>query len=51
MEEGAARHFSDAESLGKALAAEVREGDTVLFKGSRGMRMERMIEMLIREWK
>jgi len=39
-------HFPGKEELLEALAASLRPGDKVLFKGSRGMRMETLIEGL-----
>ena len=36
--------YTDPEELVKALTDFVKEGDTVLFKGSRGMKMENLIE-------
>ena len=41
--------FSDPESLGKQLAASLCEGDLVLLKGSQGMRLEKAVEMVLRE--
>ena len=41
-----ARHFSDVEALCVALQAQVHAGVTVLVKGSRGMRMERVVQTL-----
>jgi len=38
--------FATAEDAGRALATEVRAGDLVLVKGSRGIHMERLIEAL-----
>lgn len=43
------RAFSDPRSVGEALYAELRAGDTVLIKGSQGMRMERIVERVICE--
>lgn len=41
-----AERFETHEALAKALADELQPGDTVLLKGSRGMRMERILELL-----
>ncbi|MDR2015054.1 MAG: UDP-N-acetylmuramoyl-tripeptide--D-alanyl-D-alanine ligase [Azoarcus sp.] len=40
------RHFSSVETLVEALAPSLDAGDTVLVKGSRFMRMERVVEAL-----
>jgi UDP-N-acetylmuramoyl-tripeptide--D-alanyl-D-alanine ligase len=40
----AARFFEDASEAGEFLRAEARPGDAVLFKGSRGVRVERALE-------
>ncbi|HSQ60908.1 MAG TPA: UDP-N-acetylmuramoyl-tripeptide--D-alanyl-D-alanine ligase [Acidobacteriota bacterium] len=40
------RRFDDVESLSAALLAETRPGDLVLVKGSRGMRLERVVNAL-----
>ncbi|MBR6337126.1 MAG: UDP-N-acetylmuramoyl-tripeptide--D-alanyl-D-alanine ligase [Ruminococcus sp.] len=39
-------HFDSREELAKALKAEVREGDAVWFKGSRGMKLEEVVDAL-----
>jgi len=40
-------HFSSHEELLGALLDVVQEGDAILFKGSRGMKLERVVESLI----
>lgn len=37
-------HFDTLEELGKALKTELKAGDTVLLKGSRGMKLEEVLE-------
>ena len=44
--EGRAAHFTDVEPLLAWLRPRLRPGDTVLVKGSRGMRLERVVEAL-----
>lgn len=46
MSEGATRFFTTSEEAANALAAEVRSGDLVLVKGSRGVRMDLVIKKL-----
>ncbi len=41
-----ARAFTTHEELVQALRQELREGDSLLVKGSRGMRMERVLQLL-----
>ena len=43
---GGARHFSSADELVGALSSRLEHGSTVLVKGSRFMRMERIVEAL-----
>lgn len=40
------QHFADVDALAGALAAHAGEGVTLLVKGSRGMRMERVVQRL-----
>ncbi len=42
----AARHFDDVAKLNEWLAQELKRDDVVLVKGSRGMRLERVVEAL-----
>ena len=41
------RHFPDAETAAAFVASDVRPGDLVLVKGSRGMKMERVVRALL----
>ena len=41
-----AKFFATPEAAGEALAAEVRSGDAILFKASRGVRLERALDTL-----
>lgn len=43
--------FTDKTVLFNALKGELKKGDAVLFKASRGMKLEEVIEMLYKEWK
>ena len=44
------RYADDSELAGDMLAAEIRAGDVVLVKGSRGVRTERVIEKLLEKY-
>jgi len=46
MSAESARFFPTLESLAEALSSSIREGDVVLIKASRGMRLERLFELL-----
>jgi UDP-N-acetylmuramoyl-tripeptide--D-alanyl-D-alanine ligase len=41
---------ADSDAAGEILAAEIREGDVVLVKGSRGVRTEKVVERLLKEF-
>jgi UDP-N-acetylmuramoyl-tripeptide--D-alanyl-D-alanine ligase len=43
--------FEDKKALPKALTDLLREGDTVLFKGSRGMKLEETMQAVYEGWK
>jgi len=47
---GEAKAFSDKAELTGFLRGNLKEGDTVLFKGSRGMKMEEIFTSLYKEW-
>jgi UDP-N-acetylmuramoyl-tripeptide--D-alanyl-D-alanine ligase len=42
--------FTDKNELANALLSEIKSGDTVLFKASRGMRLEEIIEKVYEKW-
>ena len=42
-------HFDTHEDMAHVLKTRVTEGDVLLFKGSRGMRMERVLQMFLEE--
>ncbi|MFH1009153.1 MAG: UDP-N-acetylmuramoyl-tripeptide--D-alanyl-D-alanine ligase [Candidatus Latescibacterota bacterium] len=46
MRDGSAQHFDSKEQLSETLGPFLRSGDVVLIKGSRGMRMEEILEGL-----
>jgi UDP-N-acetylmuramyl pentapeptide synthase len=47
---GVAKAFKDKTELTDYLRENLEEGDTVLFKGSRGMKMEEIFTSLYKEW-
>jgi UDP-N-acetylmuramoyl-tripeptide--D-alanyl-D-alanine ligase len=46
---GDVRHFPDSQAAALFVVSAVRSGDLVLVKGSRGMKMERVVEALLRK--
>ena len=50
MPESAARFFSDAPAAGEFLRQVLRPGDVVLFKASRGVKLERALEIVSRQF-
>ena len=44
------QHFDDKAALSEALAGIMKSGDAVLFKGSRGMKLEETIEKACERW-
>ena len=51
MSQNNARAFTDKEKLVQVLLQLAKPGDTLLFKGSRGMRMEQVLEMFFQQVK
>jgi UDP-N-acetylmuramoyl-tripeptide--D-alanyl-D-alanine ligase len=47
LSEGAAYFFEDPGQAGEFLSGMLREGDAVLFKGSRGVKVERALERVL----
>ncbi len=47
---GLAKAFEDKKELTEYLRKNLKDGDTVLFKGSRGMKMEEIFTSLYKEW-
>lgn len=44
------KSFDDKNELAKTLLETLKDGDAVLFKASRGMKLEDVINSLYREW-
>jgi UDP-N-acetylmuramoyl-tripeptide--D-alanyl-D-alanine ligase len=42
--------FTDKDELTKALLSEIQNGDTLLFKASRGMKLEEVFEKIYEQW-
>lgn len=51
MSQNSARAFTDREKLVEALKLLAKPGDTILFKGSAGMRMKQVLDMFLEETK
>ena len=51
MSTNKARAFTDKERLAQVLKQLAKPGDVILFKGSRGMRMEQVLEAFLQEEK
>ena len=51
MSQNAARAFTDKDKLVQVLKGMAKPGDVILFKGSRGMRMEEVLEKFLEEEK
>jgi UDP-N-acetylmuramoyl-tripeptide--D-alanyl-D-alanine ligase len=47
MKDGAILQYEDSEKAGDELEALIKPGDTILVKGSQGVRMEKIVEMLM----
>ena len=49
MQESRAKLFDDRQKMARYLKCNVKPGDTILFKGSRGMQMELVLEAFLKE--
>jgi UDP-N-acetylmuramoyl-tripeptide--D-alanyl-D-alanine ligase len=49
MDPNKAMYYDDQDQLIHELKARVRPGDTLLFKGSRGMKMERVLDLFLKD--
>jgi UDP-N-acetylmuramoyl-tripeptide--D-alanyl-D-alanine ligase len=45
------RHFDNSDAAANAIAAELRDGDVVLVKGSRGIRTDVVADRILAEWR
>ena len=50
MDPGRVAHFEDREALRGALTGALRAGDIILVKGSRGMQLDKITEVVEKEW-